>query len=254
MNSEHSSKRLVNGIPFVNDKQVIGRWEYFDVVETEANFDVRNRKKPHGKKGYKEIFFLPNGQKYWIFEGWTKGSLFVHYGGDEPVIRRNYRIEEIDGDMYMFLEVKADSQNDEGGYINILKKTSNREYCLSEIGVRDNIDLPFIMDHTVLGKWKSIDYVKKINDFDVSSSSSSHLWLKSVTFNKDGTAIREYDDQTWLDNWTLGILIDQQLMTASSYEIKQIDNREFLFLEWKRGNYVYGGAKAAYYVFERKNI
>lgn len=46
-------------------------------------------------------------------------------------------------------------------------------------------------------------------------------------------------------------MIDKEKSVLSKYIIKTINDVEYLFLEWKMGNYVYGGAKANWYVFKR---
>ena len=46
---------------FINDESVIGKWEIIN--ENEFPFN--------------EIYFLPNGQGYWVFENWTKGYLKI---------------------------------------------------------------------------------------------------------------------------------------------------------------------------------
>lgn len=249
MNTNNNLDLMIHGILFTPDEDVIGKWEYFDVIDSEKQFNANSTKTDLDNKGFKEIYFLPNGEKYWIFDGWTKGCLFTHSGGDEPIIGNPYSIKKINGDMYMFLKVQAD----EKPYINILKKTSHKKYVVTEIGTRDNIDLPFLMDENVLGLWKSIDFVQDMNDFAPNTSKSQVLLLKTICFNNDGIAIREYENETWHGSWTKGKFIDPQKITASSYEIKLIDNKEYLFVEWKMGNYVYGGAKPNYYVFERFN-
>ena len=63
--------------------------------------------------------------------------------------------------------------------------------------------------------------------------------------------VRIYSDETWEDKWTKGFVLDCKKSTASQYTFKSIDNIEYLFVEWKMGNYVYGGAKPGYYVFTR---
>lgn len=251
MSTSHNDSCFAQDIPFVNDENVIGKWEYFDIVQAENQFDSNHPTLFTGDKGFKEIYFLQDGEKYWIFEGWTRGFLFIHYGGNEPVVRCRYKIREANGSMYLFLEEPAELTNGEGAYIAILKKVSDKHYTVREIGVHDNIDLPFIMDESVIGLWKSVDFVESIGDFRHDSPMSDDLHLKSVCFQDDGTAIRRYDDETWHDSWTKGALIDKKKETASAYEIKIIDNREYLFLEWKMGNYVYGGSKPVYYVFEK---
>lgn len=231
-------------IPFVNDIDAIGKWEYFDVIQKRTEFSNVPKNK-FNDRGFKEIYFFPNGEPYWVFEGWTKGMLLTHEGGNAPIISNKYSIEKIDDKKYMFLEVNADTP-----YINVLKKTSDKEYTINEIGLRDNIDLPFVYDENILGLWKSICYVSNINDFNPNNTSSD-LWLKSVCFKNDGTTIRIYDDKKWFDFWTKDVLIDKKKITASAYEIKLIENKQYLFMEWKMGNYVYAGMEPEYYVFER---
>lgn len=250
MNADDNLSFMVNNLPFINDEDVIGKWEYYDIIQSEEQFDFNKTKSKIINKGFKEIYFLPNGQKYWIFEGWTKGFLFTHYGGDEPVICNKYTLKKINNEIYMFLVV-YDSANGDEPYINVLKKISSQKYDLSEIGRHDNIDLPFDMDENILGLWKTVDVVDNINDFIINKPTVATLWLKSVYFNEDGTVIRLYDNDEWHDFWTKGVLIDKNKVTASAYKIKLINNKEYLFVEWKMGNYVYGGAKPNYHVFER---
>ena len=39
--------------------------------------------------------------------------------------------------------------------------------------------------------------------------------------------------------------------TVAVYEIKAINGTEYLFMEWKMGNYIYGGKEPDFYVFVR---
>lgn len=251
MNADDNLGFMVNNMPFINDDDVIGKWKYYDIIQSEEQFVFNKTKSKIANKGFREIYFLPNGQKYWIFEGWTKGFLFTHFGGDEPVNCNKYTIRKINNEMYMFLEVYADTSKGEEPYINVLKKVSSPKYDLSEIGRRDNIDLPFVMDENIIGLWKSVDVVDNISDFIVNEPKLTTLWLKSVCFNEDGTVVRIYDNDEWHDFWTKGVLIDKKKATASAYKIKLINNKEYLFIEWKMGNYSYGGVKPEYFVFER---
>ena len=58
---------------FINDIDVLGKWEYVDIVKFERDFDVNKLVNKDYKSGHKIIYFMPNGQPYWIFDGWTKG-------------------------------------------------------------------------------------------------------------------------------------------------------------------------------------
>lgn len=49
-----------------------------------------------------------------------------------------------------------------------------------------------------------------------------------------------------------GICSEQAEKTASAYEIKTIDGKEYLFKEWKCGDYSFGGGRVYFYVFTRE--
>ncbi len=51
--------------------------------------------------------------------------------------------------------------------------------------------------------------------------------------------------------WTKGLVLNRREKTASAYEIKVIDGREYLFREWKSGDYSFGGGRVYWYVFTR---
>ena len=101
-----------------------------------------------------------------------------------------------------------------------------------------------------MGRWKSICFVNNADDFDPNNS-DNELWLKEINFYPNGRVVRIYSDETWEDKWTKGFVLDCKKSTASQYTFKLIDNIEYLFVEWKMGNYVYGEAKPGYYVFTR---
>ena len=62
----------------------------------------------------------------------------------------------------MFLEVK----DDENCYIQVLKKTSSKHYKISDFARIDNIDIPFEQDCKIIGNWKTVAYVDKIEDLE----------------------------------------------------------------------------------------
>ena len=153
--------KLENGMTFVNNEEVIGKWEFFDCITSmdEFNLDTQKSRKEYN---FKEIYFIPNGQKYWIFEGWTKGYLLVHHGGDEPLLLFTYEIKNINNNKYLFINV--DDNN--GKRIEVLKQVSNKKYELIEIGNRENTDIEFIYDENIVGNWYPVAFVLKQEDFN----------------------------------------------------------------------------------------
>lgn len=240
--------KLFNGDTFVNDENVIGKWEFFSNINSFDEFD-ENCKKQELDKGYRRIYFMPEGKGYWVFEGWSKGYVLVHLGGDDPILKYNYTIKKAEKNDYLFLEIKNKDEN----FIEVFKKVSSAHFKISDFKVTEDINIPFVIDENVLGKWKSVGYVEFIEDFSINENFDEYLWLKTIEFKENGVAIRKYfnDDTNWNDKWTKGLLLDQVKEVASKYIIKKINNEDYMFMEWKMGNYIYDKQKPWFYVFKR---
>lgn len=241
-------KEIANGMPFINDEKAIGKWDFFDIVSSQDDFSPNKVINSAFNKGFKEIYFLPEGEKYWIFEGWTKGYLLIHYGGNEPILTYKYNIKYIDGSSYMFIEINEKDET----YIEVLKKVSERHYKLKEIGRRENINIPFVFDEKIIGSWNTVGFVDSIDEFYGNINLNDTFWLRKVNFYPDGQAVRKYSDEEWHDKWSKGVLLDSTKSTVSQYTFKTIDSVEYMFLEWKMGNYVYGGMPPSYYVLKKE--
>ena len=233
-------------VSFINDQEVIGKWERVAVLEPHQVFEL-SAETDGTDLGFDEIYFLPQGQGYWIFEGWTKGNLLVHYGGDEPVRCFAYRTKELNGQTYLFLNFEEEGIP----YVEVLKKVSDKHYTQWEIGRHDDTNIPFVPDEKVVGKWRSVDCVWTPKEFEGEKDGKT-LWLRSVEFAADGSAVRNYDGEEWQERWSNGVLIDERHATVPHYFFEVRNGVEYLFLEWKSGDYVYGGMKPAYYVFVRE--
>ena len=206
-------KKIANGMPFINDEKAIGKWDFFDIVSSQYEFNPIRVLNPTFNKGFKEIYFLPEGEKYWVFEGWTKGYLLIHYGGTEPILTYKYTIKDIAGCSYMFIEVKEK----EDTYIEVLKKVSERHYKLKEIGRRENINVPFVFDEKIIGSWNTVGFVDSIDEFCGYIKPNDTFWLRKVSFCPNGQAVRKYSDEEWHDKWSRGVLLDQTKSTVSRY-------------------------------------
>ena len=64
--------------------------------------------------------------------------------------------------------------------------------------------------------------------------------------NMSVKALRYYDSE--------GLLVPDRIdkFTGYRYEIKTIDGKEYLFKEWKCGDYSFGGGRVYFYVFTRE--
>jgi len=236
-------------IVFKNDPLAVGKWEFWDKIDNINQFNEAYSSTKDCGYDFKTVYFLPNGQGYWIFEAWTKGSLYIHYGGDDPILCFPYQIKQSANGDFMFINV----DNEDGKFIYVLKKTSDKHFSLKDVKKVENVNLPFVYDKHIIGKWKSVAYVEKIDDFEKDIYDKSlRMWLEWIEFFEDGKAKRKYfDDTSWNDRWTKGKLLDLTKSIVSNYQFKIIDGKEYLFLEWKMGNYVYGGMPPTFYVFKR---
>ena len=231
---------LANGMKFINDEVVIGKWKNIGWTEDKACCSIEKINAPSGD--YNDLYFLPDGEPYWIFEGWTKGFLLIHYGGDAPVLTYKYETTNIDGENYLFLRLDNKTE--------IFIKKSSVRYNKNLLGNHDDVDLPFVYDENVIGLWKSVAFVDEIKTFSPNSI-SNNLYLESIHFKPNGTVIQKYMDEEWNDKWTKGFVLNLHRTTAAGYEIHTIDGKQFLFMEWKMGDYIYGGIKPSIYVFAR---
>lgn len=239
----------LKNIVFENDANAVGKWEFWDKIDKPEQFTDTCAATQDCGYDFKKVYFLPNGQGYWIFEAWTKGKLYIHYGGDDPILCFPYQIKQTKNGCFMLLFV----DNEDGKFICVLKKTSNQHFSINDVKKVEDVNLPFVEDEHIIGKWKSVAYVEKIDDFEKGAYDKSlRMWLEWVEFFENGKAKRKYfDDTSWNDRWTQGKLLDLTKSIVSNYQIKIINGKEYLFLEWKMGNYVYGGMPPTFYVFER---
>jgi hypothetical protein len=109
----------------------------------------------------------------------------------------------------------------------------------------DKVNYPFVDDPGVLGRWKSVDFVSTIEQFDPEVTRSSNLYLHGLTFNADGSTDKAF-------TWTRGLLLHSGDRTASRYLVKNIRGKTYMFMEWKSGDYCFRGQKPCYYVLAKE--
>lgn len=82
--------KIKNEMDFINDERVIGKWKNIGWF---SGADYPCPRGLNDKSGdFNDLYFLSDGEGYWIFESWTKGVLLIHYGGAEPVLTYRYDI------------------------------------------------------------------------------------------------------------------------------------------------------------------
>ena len=246
-------------IKFENDETVIGRWAVLGAVEKKEDYSPGKKILRRGAS-FSEIYFLPGGEEYWKF-AWTKNCIKMAWNDGYKLCP--YETQEMDGALYMFMGGP--------GQVTVLKQADKKRYTKNEIGQRGDISLidkPFVNDEKVLGKWHSIGYVKdEINNFNPAEQNNTvTVNYKSAEFlpggelfcvmdksadYTPGSEMRWFIDGKFRTKWTAGMTFNDTSygLTANKYEIRILNGKEYLFIEWKTNDYVY-----AIYNYEYKNI
>lgn len=227
-------------LPFVNDEKVIGKWE----IINDDNTLMGDKKRV--------MYFLPGGEQYWCY-GWTKGKLIFDDGCNTFV--NEYTLEEHSDGLYMFIKFKSYDYVKSGRITPVvMKQIDNRYYTKNEISRKDNINLPFRNDERIIGKWKAIDFIAVKEDFSAFENKQG-LYFKEIDFLQNGECKATYGNEIISGKekvcWTKGYMIRKWNSTACAYEIRRIDEKDYLIIEWKSGDYRFGGRDTDYYVFMR---
>ena len=236
---------------FINDPQVIGKWERVCVVDSKEEFlsgKYKDQKDIFSK--FQNIYCLENGQGYWCFDYWSKGILKFFN------IQKPFEYE-IENDL-MFLTMFDKYSNEKVG-VAVYRKVDNKIYTLKDISHIDNLNIPFENDEKVLGLWKSVDFLEieknYIPGIQQWTYENGKLPLTSLSFLPDGKLIVSWlDNSTGNQKWTKNLVLLKRggkEDVACHYEIKNIQNKNYMYLEWKSGDYTFGGYITHKYVLEK---
>ena len=247
MNNKQIQTADINAVQFEDDPEAVGKWEIIGEYATKESFLTKSEpeKNNYGER-FKEIYFLPNGQRYWIYS-WTKGFI-INHGKLNP-----YTIEDINGEKYMFVDWQSYRENIT---VLVLRQSDGKKYTLAEISRPDDVDKPFIDDKKIVGKWQAFAHISNKNEYFDTDHPNPEAFQQNIEFQENGRCARNGNIMTYA-TWTKGYLLmksgpdDGSQYTAEKYEIKTIDGKEFLFIEWKSGDYIWGGWDPTYSVFAR---
>ena len=164
---------------------------------------------------------------------------------------------DYENDCYMFVKMKSYEYRYGGNEtLLVLRRLDRVAYREEDIRKQDRCDFSFVRDDQILGGWKVFDCCRTKERFDPNRPTKAALAVSCLRFEENGKANLSYcslDETTGkqqLCRWTNGVLIRENL--ACAYELRIIDGREYLFLEWKNGDYVYANRDPWHYVFVRE--
>ena len=242
-------------LPFIDDKQVIGKWEIIGNYAVREDF-YENKFCTISFYGedVKYIYFLPGGEKYWCF-CWTKGYFVVDGYRINPIYNP-YEIVKKDDNTYMLISLR-ENEAMRGGQPTILalRQVDNHEYTPEMIARKDNRNLPFVNDEEIIGKWRAHSFLGNKSEFPKPEEDIDDLYFKEIEFFADGKCRCVYEDDIFEGNdkisWTKNFLLRKWNWSACEYEIRKKDGTEYMIIEWKSGDYRFGGFDTNYYVFTR---
>ena len=153
----------------------------------------------------------------------------------------------VDGDE-MFVEVT--NEDNEYEITLVYKRVDSKKYLIEELERKDNTNLEFVNDENVIGSWDAIDYISVENKFNYIPNKKENLFLKGLSIMENGVCFKEYSNGR-IDKikWTKGYILSTNL--ASNYIVRDIDGEEYFIMDWKSGDYVYGGKVYGCYVFKK---
>ncbi len=244
-------------LAFEDDERAVGRWRVLGEYAVKEDFYAeRDRREAFFGNRDGEVYFLPGGEPYWIF-GWTKGYVKLKTGDQSCLC--SYQIEDYQGCRYMFLENKSYEYR-RGGMptVLVLEQLDKRRYTKREIAREDNLDIPFVNDERVLGGWRVFDFIRRREDFipGAGHGPQERLFCRRMYFGDGGELAIVCRNSTIEGKsaltWTKGYALKHYNHTACAYEIVTADGVDYMIVEWKSGDYIWGGFDTNYYVFVRE--
>ena len=137
----------------------------------------------------------------------------------------------------------------------LLKKSDSNRYSAESIARKDDIDKPFVNDERIIGKWRSHSFLCNKAEFPQEEEPIDDLYFKEIEFFSDGNCRCVYADAVFEGEdtvmWTKNYLLRKWNWSACEYEIRTVDGKDYMIIEWKSGDYRYGGYDTNYYVFTR---
>ena len=263
MFGENGGRKTLSDIlksPFTNDPEVIGKWEFCGVLRDEKDFCSAVEQTDFFI--LKKIIFMPGGAPVWMYF-WTKGILYRISNKYNFAIPNTYKTVRKNGDHYMVIQYMTDDciENGANPIPMLYRQVDTIAYSKDQARPYiDKIDYPFVEDPQVSGMWNVVDFVCHAEDFDPAhpTSPKSKLATTNLQFLPRGLCVKYARSRksgnivNWGLSYTKGFIIDREAITAEEYIIKKFDGKDYLLVQHKSGDYIYGGMEPYWYVFERK--
>ena len=226
---------------FENDERVIGKWNLVGICAEKEDY-YSNKFIEDNSYIIKELYLMEEGKQYWVIS-WSKDYIYIN---GRP------NAYTLDNDI-MFVKVTGIFDDAEYKYA-IYKKENNLKYTIEDIATKDNINLPFEKDEKLVGNWKAVDFVFNKEQFTPGKKYYEYdLAIDKMSAYDDGSILVSFNGgKTKQTKYTVGVIINLCLEnTACNYSYIEENNKTYIIVEWKNGDYVYGKTISGYYVLEK---
>ncbi len=220
---------------FINDEKAIGKWELVGICESKDEYKKGNLLDEPVEVGLKELYLMDDGHRYWVVS-WSKGFIYV----DDRACKY-----EIENDlMYVYLVGLYGEEE----RVAVYKKIDSKHYTEDDIRIKDNTDVPFVPDNNLVGLWECVGTVETLDSFDPKNIDTKK-YLEKLSVFPDGSFTLTYTKGKVVNStYTKGFFKNFcQPDTMSAYDI----DGDYLIVEWKSGDYIYGNLIFGRYVFKK---
>ena len=243
INILENMKNEKNGLnKFLNDERAIGKWTLKGISNTKEDAKS-NIFEPNILFNIKELYLMENGQKYWVIS-WSKNFIYIQGRKNPYTIEGNLMYVEIlypeDNSLYM---------------VAVYEKENNRKYTVDEIRKKDKFNSYYREDKKIIGFWKTVDYIKVGQTFNYKFQRyKEEFKLQRLTVNPEDNTIliyikgREPKISKYTKNYIRNLIVPD---TMCNYVYKKINGKEYIIVECKDDDYIYGNRLYGYYVLEK---
>ncbi len=225
---------------FINDENAIGHWQMLGISSDME--DAEKRIFMEDDYHIKDLYLMPNGENYWVIS-WTKGYVYILDAKFPYVINGNT--------MYLTINDKLDKLDSK---VIVYQKIDSLVHHKEDFRYRDDTNIPLTPNEDAVGIWEAVDYINNENSFNPNKIQTPKLYLLELIFKPNNELYIKYrdNDKIQTSKYTKDYLIDLCFEdTLSKYKIETINNQEYLIVEWKSGDYIYGKLIYGYYVFKK---
>lgn len=143
---------------------------------------------------------------------------------------------------------------------NALGKDFYWDKSANIITIKDKPNIVQIQDNSVKGRWRTVDIVDNIESFNQNEKHYfGEFYIKDIELKDDGEIFfngKKEKYSIWGDGIVFfGLFKDSELgdkRTAGEYNIKLLNGQQYMFFEYKNGDYMRGSATPQIYVLVRE--